>query len=154
MDKLDKQKVKKKLISKILEGYQLTDILNKGNELNLNKRKFYEWLNSDETFRSEYILARKTQALFAAEQIMDEIKKVEDLPAEQLNRFVIEVLKEKVSAMKFIASKILPKVYGTDVQINNNVLNINPIQNMIVFDSQAPQQMIDKICDAPPLMDN
>jgi len=36
---------------------------------------------------------------------------------------------------------LLPKVYGTDIQVNNNFINVNPIQNMIVIDSQAQQSL-------------
>ena len=63
------------------------------------------------------------------------------MPPDKLNRFVVDLLNTKLNTMRFIASKLLPKVYGTDIQVNNNFINVNPIQNMIVIDSQAQQSL-------------
>ena len=141
MKKFNIPKLKKLIIHKVLEGTSLSDITTKGNAHELTAKRVYQWLNSDESFRNQYILARKTQVLFTAEQMMFEIKKVEELPPDKLNRFVVDLLNTKLNTMRFIASKLLPKVYGTDIQVNNNFINVNPIQNMIVIDSQAQQSL-------------
>lgn len=120
---------KENILKLISEGKSINEIANTNNIPDDNT--VYKWLNKDKQFREDYVRAREQQALFYAEKID---KVINDLPDEP-TREQLDKARLKVDANKWIASKLLPKVYGSNQQQTNVQVNIAPITGMEIVDS-------------------
>jgi hypothetical protein len=87
------------------------------------------WLNDDEEFRKKYAQSRKQQAELLASQILEIADDEEqDTAQDRINRARL-----KIDTRKWIASKLLPKVYG---ERNNPEITVNSTVNNILVMNQ------------------
>lgn len=109
------------------------------------------WIQRDEDFRKQYAESRTTQAEILASEIIeiaDDGKNdtYTDEDGRKLTDYdVIARSRLRVDARKWIASKLLPKVYGEkqgDVHVNTNVNNIVVLPEERLRELQAIKQRL------------
>ena len=123
--------IKKKLLKGIREGSSIEQLHSKNNIP--SKNVIYKLLNKDAQFRDDYTRAREQQALFYAEKIGGVITalKTDSAPSREKT----DIARLEVDALKWIASKLLPKVYGSLNNQTNVQVNIQPVTGMSILDS-------------------
>ena len=121
---IERETIQKKIIERIEEGESLLSI-SKDKDYP-SEKNIYRWLNKYKDFRQNYIHARGIQANFYAEKIESVLA---NIPAEPTRE---QLLKARlvIDSNKWIATKLLPKVYGTNQQQTNVQVNIAPITGM------------------------
>lgn len=85
---------------------------------------FYKWLQQNSLLRERYARARSEQAAVMAEQIgelVDKAPEMCEIPTKagsylSVDRGYLEWRRQQVEARKWLASKLLPKVYGDKLQ--------------------------------------
>lgn len=92
----------------------------------------YKWLNIDAQFKDNYIRARQDQALFYAEKVGYVIKELKD--DKKPSREKTDIARLEIDSLKWIASKLLPKVYGSNQHQTNIQVNIQPVTGMQIVD--------------------
>ena len=100
----------------------------------------YKWLNTDAQFKEDYGRARLKQLQFYGERIQ---KTVSDLP-EHPTREQIAKAALSVDADKWIASRMLPKVYGSNTSQTNIQVNVQPVTGMSIIDEAVEVIPIDQ----------
>ena len=123
---IEREEIKKRVLKEIAEGKSLNQITNK--EGIPDDNTIYTWLNKDAQFKDNYVRARADQAVFYAEKIENTIKQLKE--SGDITRETIAVTRLEIDAYKWTASKLLPKVYGTNQQQTNVQVNIAPITGM------------------------
>ena len=123
---IERETIKKKVLKAIQEG-QSINAIQKTNGIP-DSNTLYKWLNKDKEFRDNYTRARADQAVFYAEKIENTIKQLKE--SGDITRETIDVARLEIDAYKWTASKLLPKVYGTNQQQTNVQVNIAPITGM------------------------
>ena len=111
-----------------------------------NRVTVYDWLKTNDLFYNNYARSKDIQADLFAEEIIDiaddseldrrTIVKPDGSEVEIVDQDHINRARLRVDARKWVASKILPKKYGDQL----NVLNVNDIQADI-------KSIAIKICD-------
>ena len=84
----------------------------------------YRWLQSDEKFREEYARARDAQADHFAEEIVDIadaepsliFKNVDGVDVASVDSTAVNLLRLRIDARKWYASKVAPKKYGDKIE--------------------------------------
>ena len=84
----------------------------------------YRWLQSDEQFREEYARARDAQADHFAEEIVDIadaepsliFKNVDGVDVASVDSTAVNLLRLRIDARKWYASKVAPKKYGDKIE--------------------------------------
>lgn len=94
---------------------------------------FFKWLNSDAQFKTNYVQAREQQALFYAESIEAVINDLKN--AENPTRELTDIARLEIDTKKWIASRLLPKVYGSNTSQTNIQVNVAPVTGMQILDS-------------------
>jgi len=125
---IDKETLKDNIINEITNGKSLAVICN--NESSLSSSEVYRLLNKDEQFRDRYVRAREQQALFYAEKMQQTIA---DLP-EKPTREEVDKCRLSIDVDKFIAARLLPKVYGSNQNQTNIQVNVSPVTGMQIID--------------------
>ena len=126
----DTKKQKKKVLKLIAQGKSINEIENK-NGVPSNDT-IYKWLNKDAQFKDNYVYAREQQALFYAEKIGGVIKELKEVT--EPSREKTDIARLEIDSLKWIASKLLPKVYGSNQQQTNVQVNIQPVTGMQIVD--------------------
>ena len=101
------------------------------------------WMNENEDFRSAFARAREVRAETFADQIV-EIADTEEDPARARNR---------IDARKFVASKLLPRVYGDKQQVEiNQTVSLAHAEALIMLANKAKEakQLESPIIDVTP----
>ncbi len=95
-------------------------------ELSIPRKQLWEWLNEDESFKSQYAHAREEQADFYADEIVeisDDGKRDYVVDADG-NKIVdqdhIQRSRLRVDARKWYASKVAPKKYGDKLELSGD----------------------------------
>ncbi len=140
------QDIKCNVLNKIEEGRALVEIVN---ELGINNSTIYRWLNKDEDFRNNYTRARRNQALFYVERIQEVIYYLHnqvDIHGEpiELTRERINAAALEIDTYKWIACKLLPKVFGSATDITNVQINLNQITGMSITNEGKVRDIADK----------
>ncbi len=94
----------------------------------------YKMLDKDKQFKDDYVQARQDQALFYAEKIESTIHDLKSLDADKKDRNTIDIARLEVDSLKWIASKLLPKTYGSAQNVNNIQVNLTPVEGMQIYD--------------------
>ena len=84
----------------------------------------YRWLQSDEQFREQYARARDAQADHFAEEIVDIadaepsliFKNVDGVDVASVDSTAVNLLRLRIDARKWYASKVAPKKYGDKIE--------------------------------------
>lgn len=110
---------------------------------------WYRWLQEDADLRNRYARARADQAQVMAEQIAEiadsteigEIVTIKGDGSEEIKRAdMIEHRKLRIESRKWLAAKLLPKVYGEKVQQQVTGADGQPIQASITIELVKPAQ--------------
>ncbi len=121
---------KETILDRLIQGESLNTMC-KEKDLP-SSRVVFRWLNKDEEFCRNYTRARQQQALFYAEKIQSEL---EELPNDS-TREQIQIANLKIESYKWIASKLLPKVFGNMTTQNNLQINTSePITGMRIINT-------------------
>ena len=130
--------IKEKILNLISEGKSLNEIQKTKGLPDSNT--IYIWLNKDKEFKDNYTRARQEQAMFYAEKIEQTISNLKD--STEKSRELTDIARLEIDSYKWIASKLLPKVYGsqqqTNIQINNN---IDPVRGMSIVDEEELKEV-------------
>lgn len=102
----------------------------------INPSTWYRWLQADKDLRERYARARADQAQVMADQITEiaDNTQVGEIVTEtpdgvQIKRAdMIEHRKLRIESRKWLAAKLLPKVYGDKIQAEHTGENGGPIQ--------------------------
>ena len=136
----ERETIKEKILNLISEGKSLNEIQKTKGLPDSNT--IYIWLNKDKEFKDNYTRARADQAMFYAEKIEQTISNLKS--SSEKSRELTDIARLEIDAYKWIASKLLPKVYGsqqqTNIQINNN---IEPVRGMSIVDEEEDIKEID-----------
>ena len=130
-----KQK-KESFIKRITEGESLRTICKDENEIDDNT--LYTWLHKDKHFKEQYVHARKEQGLFYKEKIENVIAELKENDIQ--SRELTDIARLEIDALKWIASKLLPKVYGSATQQQLVQVNIQPITGMQIVDISTEEE--------------
>lgn len=110
-----------------------------------SKPTVYEWIRSSPDAANEYARAREVQGDSYADQVADAARKVMDGKMDaQAGRTVID-------ALKWLAGKRKPKVYGDRIDVNQTVTHNAPVG--WVIDLTAPSQVIEGQAEAVQIED-
>ena len=124
------EKKKELFLNRIEQGESMREICKDKNSPDDNT--LYRWLNKDKQFREQYARAREQQALFYTEKIEKVIVELKN--SGDYTREDIDVARLEIDSYKWVASKLLPKVYGTNQQQTNVQVNIAPVTGMQIID--------------------
>jgi len=127
---IERETIKRKVLEAIQEG-QSINAIQKTNGIP-DSNTLYRWLNKDADFRDNYVRARETQAVFYAEKIGNVIQDLKN--SSEQSRELTDIARLEIDSYKWIASKLLPKVYGTNQQQTNVQVNIQPVTGMQIVD--------------------
>ncbi|MBP2290730.1 hypothetical protein [Azospirillum rugosum] len=103
-----------------------------------SKPTVYEWIRGDASLANEYARAREMQGDSYADQVADAAKKVLD------GKLDAQAGRTAIDALKWLAAKRKPKVYGDRIDVNANV-NANVAVGWVI-DLSAP-------ADVTPVLD-
>ena len=120
--------MKQLVLLELSKGNSLDSIVR--NKLIKDDNIVYRWLNTDEQFREDYGRARTKQLQFYGERIQ---KTISALPAEP-TREQIAKANLSVEADKWIAARMLPKVYGSNTINQTNVQVVAQVTGMSIID--------------------
>jgi hypothetical protein len=104
-------KIAAEICDQIIEGKSLIKICEQDDMP--GRRTILTWLDTNEDFQRQYARARELQADTMAEMILDEAKSVTNETA--------QAARVKIDALKWRASKLLPKRYGDRVEAVHDV---------------------------------
>lgn len=98
------------------------------------------WLSTIETFRIQYAHARELQADALADEILDisntpvigEIETTKEWGVEIKRADMIEHRRMQIDARKWYAGKLRPKVYGNNVEPENNDATLSDAVNKLI----------------------
>ena len=142
--------IKETVLKELTEGKSLNTICK---DNNIQPTQVYRMLNKDTQFCDNYTHAREQQALFYAEKIDKVINDLKDIANESINdidtdinaikskkkyiRELTDISRLEIDSLKWVSSKLLPKIYGSNVQ-NNTQININsePITGMRIISTE------------------
>lgn len=124
---------KKEFLKRIAKGESLRQICSEKNTIDDNT--VYKWLNKDMRFRERYAHAREQQALFYTEKIDTVIAELKE--DQSPSREKTDIARLEIDSYKWIASKLLPTVYGTNQQQTNVQVNIQQVTGMNIIDEDA-----------------
>ena len=120
-------------------GYSLNSIctkLNTGDNV-ISSSEVYRMLNKNEDFRKKYVRAREQQVLFYAEKIQTTVEKLpKNATKEQIDKARLSI-----DTDKFIASRLLPKVFGPPQAQTNIQINTQPITGMTILDIDHEEEV-------------
>ena len=122
--------IKEKILNLIGEGKSLNEIQKTQGIPDSNT--IYTWLNKDPQFKDNYTRARQDQALFYAEKIENTITNLK--ASAEKSRELTDIARLEIDSYKWIASKLLPKVYGTNSNTTNVQVNVQPVTGMNIVD--------------------
>jgi hypothetical protein len=117
------QEVADKLCVRMADGESLRTILREPGMPSLSM--VFRWLEKNEAFREQYALARKVQAQLWVDEIIeisDDTSKdftVDKNGNEVVNGEAIARSRLRVDTRKWIACKVLPKIYGDKIDHNH-----------------------------------
>jgi len=131
--------IKKNVLKQLECGKSLNQLVNKNGIPDENT--IYKWLNKDEQFRDKYARSREKQALYYTEKIDKTIQDFKLIPDPDRNK--IDVLRIEVDYLKWTASKLLPKVYGSAQNVNNIQVNLTPVEGMQIYDGTVKTENSD-----------
>jgi len=125
---IEVKKIKKKLLRELQSGKSINEVQGKNGLPSYET--LYRWLNKDAQFRDNYTRARQDQATFYAEKIERTISdlKSSDKPTRELT----DIARLEIDSYKWIASKLLPKVYGVNQNQTNIQVNVSPVTGMSI----------------------
>jgi len=125
-----KEKIQDNIIEEMINGNSLNAICKlKGYP---EQKTIYNWLNKDTQFLQKYTHAREQQALFYAEKIENTITNLK--ASAEKSRELTDIARLEIDSYKWIASKLLPKVYGTNNNTTNVQVNVQPVTGMNIVD--------------------
>jgi len=131
---IEREKIQNKVIDEMIKGNSINSICKL--KTFPEQKTIYNWLNKDKDFLQKYTHAREQQALFYAEKITNVVQELKD--SSKHSRELTDIARLEIDSYKWIASKLLPKVYGTNQQQTNVQVNIQPVTGMqIVDDTQT-----------------
>ena len=120
------EKHKETILQRIATGESLLQICRDktipGNDV------VYKWLNSDAQFKDDYTHARQKQALFYVEKIENVIDNLKT--SSEKSRENTDIARLEIDSYKWIASKLLPKVFGNAATQTNIQVNVTPVTGM------------------------
>ena len=116
------------ILNEMTSGRSLSAICKGDNSL--SSSEVYRLLNKDKEFRDRYIHAREQQALFYAEKMQQTIEDLPDKPT----REQIDKARLTIDTDKFIAARLLPKLYGSSQNQTNIQLNVSQVTGMQIID--------------------
>ena len=98
------------------------------------------WLSQNENFRTQYAHARELQADALADQILDisntpvmgEIETTKEWGTEIKRADMIEHRRLQIDARKWYAGKLRPKVYGNNIEPENNDATLSDAVNKLI----------------------
>lgn len=124
-----------------------------GEKLNMHTRTFFGWMRDRPEFMQMYAQAKREQAAHMAEQIVEIAdeppqKIIDEKGIERTDNGYVQWQRLRVDARKWIASKLLPDVYGDKLQVTNNDGNKGSakLQIEIVGVGQGIGDVIDAEC--------
>ena len=124
------KEIKSKVLQSISEGKSLNEI-QKTNGIP-DSNIVYTWLNKDKEFKDNYTHARQEQAMFYAEKIESTISTLK--ASTEKSRELTDIARLEIDSYKWIASKLLPKVYGSNQNQTNIQVNVSPVTGMQIID--------------------
>ena len=127
---VDIKNYKQKVIEQTLKGKSFATITKQNGYPKVNM--LYKWLNSDEQFNKDYVRARQQQALFYAESIETVITDLKN--DENPSREKTDIARLEIDTKKWIAARLLPKVYGSNTNQTNIQVNVAPVTGMQILD--------------------
>lgn len=82
----------------------------------------YRWIDAHDEFRSQYARAREDQAERYASELIEIAESVDTS-----NRVAIEAAKLRIDTRKWVASKLLPKVYGDRISQDVTIAGMSDV---------------------------
>jgi hypothetical protein len=112
----------------------------------INPSTWYRWLQADSALRERYARARADQAQVMADQIAEiaDNTQVGEIITEKADGIeikradMIEHRKLRIESRKWLAAKLLPKVYGDKTQQEITGANGGPLQAQITVEFVKP----------------
>jgi len=126
------------ILDKIAQGKSVDSIKRDG--LIGSTKIVFEWLHKDAQFRKDYATARLLQLQFYGERIQ---KRNESMPKNPTKEQIM-LLREKNDTDKWIAARMLPKVYGSNTMTNIQINNFEPVTGVEIVDIPEEIKPIDK----------
>ena len=112
----------------------ICDLLIDGHSLNtvcaaieVSKPTVCRWIRQNPKFRNQYAKAKRWQARFAAEEILEIADDTSNDVTGELkmpNMVAVNRAKLRIDARKWVAAKLLPKKYGDVPAQNNTSVNV------------------------------
>ena len=127
---IDKQKIQDNIINEMIKGNSINSICKLKSYP--EQKTIYNWLNSDKDFLQKYTHAREQQAQFYAEKITNVVQELKD--SSEHSRELTDIARLEIDSYKWIASKLLPKVYGSNQSQTNIQVNVSPVTGMQIID--------------------
>ena len=125
------KKHKENILNRIQEGESLLQICKDKSIPDDNT--VYKWLNIDAQFKDDYTHARQKQALFYVEKIENVIYKLK--ADSEHTREKTDIARLEIDSYKWVASKLLPKVFGSAANQTNIQVNVQPVTGMQIVDT-------------------
>jgi len=129
---IERKAIKKNILKEIRKGKSINEIKNKNGIPDDNT--IYTWLNKDAEFKDNYVRARQDQAIFYAEKIQSVIS---DLKEHEPSRELTDIARLEIDTLKWTASKLLPKVYGSSLNQTNIQVNVEPVKGMTIVNDMS-----------------
>ena len=123
-------KHKETILQRIEQGESLLQICRSKSTPDDNT--VYKWLNEDAQFKDDYTHARQKQALFYVEKIENVVQNLKD--SSEHSRERTDIARLEIDSYKWIASKLLPKVFGSNLNQTNIQVNVQPVTGMQIVD--------------------
>lgn len=107
-------------------------------ELDLHRKTVLNWFDINPDFYRNYTRAKKAQAYYLAEEILQLSDKADnDLIAGEFgqvpNHAAVQRAKLQIDTRKWVASKLLPKVFGDKIDVTSNNEGIQTQQEVFLI---------------------
>lgn len=132
------QEIADAICERLADGESLRSICRDENMPNVST--VLRWLSTNENFCAQYAHARELQADALADQILDisntpvmgEIETKKEWGTEIKRADMIEHRRLQIDARKWYAGKLRPKVYGNNIEPENNDATLSAAVNKLI----------------------
>ena len=127
-DKFDKKKIIERLYAEMAEGKSIVDVFSAGDMP--SRQYFYKLCREDSEVKEALSFAREIQGDYFASRILEVSRGTHRKVNGEIKDDKVAVMRDRLEAdnLKFICSKLFPKMYGDKVDLTTDGEKINEIK--------------------------
>lgn len=145
----EKLKIFSIIAQKIIEENSLDDIF-ESKEVGISKKTFFNWMNKDETGElfKIYNVSKQVQAEILASRLIQKSQEyrkyihTDEYGRKSVDNGIVRALNLEISVLQWYLSKLAPKIYGNQLKVESENVNVNQIKIEVVEPTHNPESIL------------